>query len=187
MNLSFSFPIKNAKDLAHLLYPLNQTHIFCKKGQGRPKRGLAGGTHNVRRPQLWLGFFCAEAKLEPSSPQWLPELAGGQLQTELCELVEVGWKWGGEGRKVEPRKQGRLVEVSRGCLEIWAPQKRDCFYFIFFVKRLTFCFDCSGEAVIGPRWDGGLGGLCLSFSLFSFKRSIELEFASSLSFFGVFH
>eukprot|EP00434_Breviolum_minutum_P005908 symbB.v1.2.005209.t1/scaffold266.1/size251003/6 len=30
-----------------------------------------------------------QAKLEPSSPQWLPELAGGQLQTELCELVEA--------------------------------------------------------------------------------------------------
>lgn len=48
---------------------------------------------------LWQRFFgamksfdlvcCAQAGLDPLSSQWLPELAGGQLQTELCALVEV--------------------------------------------------------------------------------------------------
>lgn len=94
--------------------------------------------------------------MEPTSPQWLPELAGGQLQTELCELVEVGWKRGGEGwgRKVEPRKQGRLVGVSSGCWRFGPPKlgMGEQFVFIcFFLKTKTFCFDCWGEAVIGKK------------------------------------
>lgn len=92
--------------------------------------------------------------MEPSSPQWLPELAGGQLQTELCELVEVGWKWGGEGRKEGRTQEAREIGWSfQWLLEIWAPQTWDGerVVFICFFLRKTFCFDCWGEAVIGKK------------------------------------
>lgn len=199
---------KKQKNNHIYINPLTQTHIFCKKGQGRPKRCLAGGTHNVRRPRLWLGVFRLQAKLEPSSPQWLPELAGGQLQTELCELVEVGGSGGGRmGRKEGRTKEAREIGWSFQCLlEIWAPQTWDgeqvVFICFFWKGRLSgfwllgwgrYREEKKGEELWVSCWEmltskmgWGLGGLCLSFLLFLFWRSIELDFARSLSFFGYF-
>lgn len=82
-----------------------------------------------------------------------------------------GW----EGRKVEPRKQGRLVGVSSVCWRFGPPKlgmENKLFLFVFFEKEDFLVFDCWGEAVIGkkkrgrncgfhagkclrPRWDGG--------------------------------
>ena len=92
MNLSFFFQ-HNTKQTYHRKRKKSITSnastkstIFFVRKQNC--RWTYGPKKTQKAREFWCPFFF-KAKLEPSSPQWLPELAGGQLQTELCELVEV--------------------------------------------------------------------------------------------------